>query len=107
MAKNFGEIESIVRQYVADVKRTMPIDKVFLYGPYTKCTATEQLDVNICFFLDLFEDNQSTKIAIDLWGLARKYNQHVYFYPLVLYTSDIECDNPFIREILRTGREIA
>ena len=107
MATNFRDIEPIVHQYVADVKRAMPIDKAVLYGSYAKGTATKYSDVDICFFSDAFENKPSVDIVIDLLGIAGKYHPDVCFEPRVFSTSDIERDNPFVREVLRTGREIA
>lgn len=106
MAANYEAIKDIVEQYVADVKQVMPIDKVFLYGSYAKGTATEHSDVDVCFFSDTFAHERSVEFVALLLGIARKYYPYVYIEPRVFLTSDIDNDNPFVREVLRTGREI-
>ncbi len=106
MAANIEAVMEATRQYVAEVRSVMPIDKAVLYGSYAKGTATEWSDVDICFFSKAFEDRRSIDVIIDLLGLARKYNPAISFEPNVFPTSEIENDNPFVKEVLRTGREI-
>jgi predicted nucleotidyltransferase len=88
------------------VKQVMPIDKAVLYGSYAKGNASEWSDVDICFFSKDFKGKRDVDIIIDLLGMARKYNPDICFEPNVFLTSDIENDNPFVKEVLRTGREI-
>lgn len=44
-------------------------------------------------------------ILEDLLWLMEGYDG-AYFEPIVFETSELENDNPFVKEILRTGREI-
>jgi predicted nucleotidyltransferase len=106
MAANYEAIKDVVEQYVSDVRRAMPIDKAVLYGSYAKGTATKYSDVDICFFSRTFENKRDVEVIADLLGLARKYYQRVCFEPNVFPTSEIDNDNPFVKEVLRTGREI-
>ena len=106
MAANFEAIDVVAKQYVTDVKRVMPIDKAVLYGSHAKGVATEYSDVDICFFSYDFENKRSVDVVIDLLGIAGKYHPEYCFEPRVFPTSEIEKDNPFVREVLRTGREI-
>ena len=50
MVKDIEAVTAIVQQYIADVKKAMPIDKVYLYGSYAKGTQRENSDVDLCFF---------------------------------------------------------
>jgi predicted nucleotidyltransferase len=88
------------------VKQAMPIDKAVLYGSYAKGNASPWSDVDICFFSKAFEDKRDVDVITDLLGLARKYNPDICFEPNVFPTSELENDNPFVKEVLRTGREI-
>jgi predicted nucleotidyltransferase len=106
MAPNYEAVNEAVKQYVADVRSVMPIDKAVLYGSYAKGTATEWSDVDICFFSDTFDHKRSVDVVTDLLGLARKYYVHACIEPRAFPTSDIANDNPFVREVIRTGREI-
>jgi predicted nucleotidyltransferase len=106
VAPDYETVNNAVEQYVADVRRVMPIDKAVLYGSYAKGTATEWSDVDICFFSESFAHERSVEIVTDLLGLARKYYRYACIEPRAFHTSDIANDNPFVREVLRTGREI-
>jgi predicted nucleotidyltransferase len=83
----------------------MPIDRAYLFGSYAKGTATEWSDVDICFFSDYFANRRSVDVVADLIGLTHKYRE-VFIEPHVFPTSELENDNPFVKEILRTGVEI-
>ncbi len=105
MAANYEAINDVVSQYVSDVRRALPIDKAVLYGSYAKGTATEQSDIDICFFSRSFENMPSIDIMTRLFRLTRKY-KGIDIEPRGFPTSELENDNPFVKEVLRTGREI-
>ena len=107
MAVDIEAVTQVCRQYADDVRRTLPVDKVMLFGSYAKGTATPQSDVDICFFLDNYGSKTGLDILQDLLGLTKGYgSKGIFFEPLVFETSELQNDNPFVKEILRTGREI-
>ena len=83
MAVDIEKINKIVSDYVAEVKNAIPIDRAFLFGSCAKGTATEQSDIDICFFSHDFENLTTMDIMTQLFRLTRKY-----------------------KGILRTGREV-
>lgn len=105
MAINPETIDDTIREYVADVKDSMPIDKVVLFGSYAKGTATEHSDVDLCFFSESFASMRSVDVVTILLNIAGKYKA-VCIEPRAFPTSEIGKDNPFVREVLATGREI-
>jgi predicted nucleotidyltransferase len=105
MAVDFEAVTHLCRQYADDVRRAMPVDKAVLFGSYAKGTADPQSDIDICFFLDSYGGRERKEILMDLLMLMRGYKR-VPFEPIVFETSEIENDNPFVKEILRTGKEI-
>ncbi|MDR1087767.1 MAG: nucleotidyltransferase domain-containing protein [Coriobacteriales bacterium] len=105
MAADFESIRHVARRYADDVRRVMPVDKVVLFGSYANGSATMQSDVDICFFLDNFGGKRRIDILKELLGLTHGYRE-AYFEPAVFPTSEIQRGNPFVEEILRTGREI-
>ncbi|MDR3153606.1 MAG: nucleotidyltransferase domain-containing protein [Deltaproteobacteria bacterium] len=104
MALDLKTVTSIVKTYADEVRRTMPIQKVVLYGSYAKGLASEDSDVDVCFFLSSFADQKREDIMIEMFGLARKYK--LYIEPIAFEVSDLYDDNPFVKEVLRTGIEI-
>jgi predicted nucleotidyltransferase len=105
MAADIEAITQSCRQFANDVRRALPVDKAVLFGSYAKGTADPQSDVDICFFLDSYGGKKRVEIMADLFGLSHRY-KGVFFEPIVFETSEIENDNPFVKEILRTGKEI-
>ena len=105
MAVDFETVNQLVENYANDVRLVLPVDKVVLFGSYAKGTATEQSDIDICFFLDNFGDKRRIDILKELLSLTRKY-KGIFFEPIVFPTAEMQNDNPFVKEILRTGKEI-
>ena len=102
---DYKGIKQKAEDYAKSVRRVLPVDKAVLFGSYAKETATESSDVNICFFLNDFAGKSHTDIISELLRLCRVY-KGVPFEPVAFQTTDIDWDNPFIKEILSTGVEI-
>ena len=105
MAVDFEAVTQVCRQYADDVRRAMPVDKVMLFGSYAKGTADERSDIDICFFLDNYGGKRRMDILKDLLVMTYGYKD-AFFEPIVFETSELQNDNPFVKEILRTGKEI-
>ena len=106
MVTDIETINNIIQQYIADVKKEIPIDKVYLYGSCAARTQHENSDVDICFFSEAFEHRRSLDILTDLFYMKNKYDKYLLIEPNAFPTSELFNDNPFVKEILRTGREI-
>ena len=105
MAADFETTRQIAEAYANDVRRVLPIEKAVLYGSYATGKATEQSDVDICFFMTDFGEKHRVDIIVQLLDLTDNY-KGVYFEPTAFPTSEIERGNPFVKEILMTGIEI-
>jgi len=99
-------INTILQQYIADVKKTMPIDKVYIYGSYAKGNPGKNSDVDVCFFSHAFESQRSLDVLTELFYLKIKYDKDLLIEPNAFPTSELYNDNPFVKEILRTGQEV-
>jgi len=105
MAADFQTIRGLTEEYAETVRRVFSVDKVVLYGSHAKGTATLTSDVDVCFFLSDFNGKKRIDIIGELLGLCGRY-KGAYFEPNVFPTSEIERENPFVKEILMTGIEI-
>jgi predicted nucleotidyltransferase len=105
MAVDIEAIMQLARRYADDVRRAMPVDKAVLFGSYARGTADAQSDIDICFFLESYAGKRRLDILKELFWLTEKYAEGC-FEPIVFETSEIQNDNPFVKEILRTGKEI-
>jgi len=106
MAQDIETVTAIVQQYIADVQKVMPIDKVYLYGSYAQGTQRENSDVDLCFFSQAFERRRTLDILTELFYLKIKYDKDLLIEPNAFPLSELGNDNPFVKEILRTGTEI-
>jgi len=100
-------VNKIIHEYIADVKNKMPIDKVYLYGSYAKGIQHKNSDIDICFFSKAFESRRNLDVLTELFYLKIKYDKDVLIEPNAFPVSELYNDNPFVKEILRTGRQIA
>jgi len=98
-------ISRTIEDYVNDVKNAMPIDKVFLFGSFAKGSASTHSDIDLCFFSQSFENQDTFNVVRELFRLSRKYGDFD-IEPHVFSSSDLETDNPFVKEVLRTGIEL-
>ncbi|GHU49177.1 hypothetical protein FACS1894200_07560 [Spirochaetia bacterium] len=105
MVTDLKTVKELAKQYSEDVRKVMPIDKVYLYGSYAKGTQREDSDVDICFFSGAFETRRRVDVLTELFHITRKYNTRIAIEPNAFPTSELENDNPFVKEILRTGEE--
>jgi predicted nucleotidyltransferase len=104
MAIDIEAVKQAAKNLANDARRELPVEKAVLFGSYAKGEATERSDVDVCFFLRDYGGKARVDMLIQLLKLGRKYD--AFFEPIVFETSEIERDNPFVNEILRTGQEI-
>jgi predicted nucleotidyltransferase len=105
MALDIETVTTIVRNYANDVRQIMPVDKVILYGSHAKAKATKKSDIDVCFFLNSFGTKNRIDIMSILIGISLKY-MDVDIEPVAFEVSELQDDNYFIKEVLRTGIEI-
>ena len=104
MAVEYDTVKREAVQYANEVRRELPVEKVFLFGSYAQGTADELSDVDIAFFIRDFGGKSRFDIGVELLRMTHNYN--AYIEPLVFSFSEIERGNPFVNEIIITGQEI-
>ncbi len=105
MVKISEKINRIIKDYISDVNRHVKIDKAFLYGSYAKGNFNEHSDLDIAIFSDSFKGQSFVDAVSFLFSLARKYKD-ICIEPIAFTVSDLQEDNPFVKEIITTGKEI-
>jgi predicted nucleotidyltransferase len=104
MAADIESVRAEARRYAAAAKAVMPIERVYLFGSYAKGTARKLSDVDIAFFFYGLSDDDIFKLQKQLFHMTQDFNG--WFEPLAFSMSDLDTDNPFVNEILRTGIEL-
>ena len=105
MAENIEKVMKMAKVYADNVRRVMPVYKVMLFGSYAKGTADKCSDIDICFFLANYGGKRRVDIIGDLLYLIQD-DKDAFFEPITFPTSELYNDNPFVKEIMRTGKEI-
>jgi len=106
MAANIETVKRIAGEYAADVSRELPVDKAYLFGSYAKGYANKQSDIDICFFLKSYHGRRRVDLLTQILSISGKKYKNAFFEPIVFETAEINTDNPFIKEILATGKEL-
>ena len=106
MAVDFEAVKERARRYADDVRKELPVDRVILFGSYAKGTADAKSDVDVCFFLRDYGSLGRFNTILRLMEICFNYHYQDFFEPTAYKTSEIENDNPFDNEVLRTGIDI-
>ena len=106
MAIDYETAKQVINQYISEVNAVMPVDKVYLYGSYANGTAKWDSDIDLCFFSNSFAEDNMLNILEELFRLKRHYNKYFCLEPNAFPLAELKNDNPFVKEILRTGTEI-
>ncbi|MFO7761603.1 MAG: nucleotidyltransferase domain-containing protein [Desulfobia sp.] len=103
MAKIVPDIEKVIHEYIAQVKKKKNVLKAYLYGSYAKGNAGKWSDIDIAivspdFSEDLFQER------ILLMKLALSVDERIEPSPFRL--EDFHQNNPLVSEINTSGIEI-
>lgn len=99
------KINEIICNYLSDVENTIKIEKVLLFGSYAKGSFNQHSNIDIAIFSKDFENKKFVEATTLLIKIARKHND-ICIEPIGFDSSILLEDNPFIDEILKTGKEI-
>ena len=105
MDANVEKVNKIIISYINDVQKHIKVNKAVLYGSFAKGTSNNYSDVDLAIFSENFINKNSIEINSFLFSLARKYKE-VCIEPMGFYYSDLFSDNPFVKEIMTTGKDI-
>src|SRR5262245_48151013 len=97
-------LNEIISQFYRAVSSEINVKAVYLFGSYAKGTNTPYSDIDLAIVSDDFEgvrfdDNKR------LHKFTLKLSPYIETHPFK--TSDFISDNPFVAEILKTGKKIA
>ena len=96
-------VEDIVKEYGKLLKEKIDIKHIYLYGSYAKGTNSPDSDIDIAVVGDDFSGDP-IEDTLMLMKIRRKIDNRIE--PRPFKTSDFNSSNPFVREIINSGREI-
>lgn len=96
--KNVREIDEIAARYAELVKKELQVNSIYLFGSYAAGHAHDDSDIDIAVITD---DNCEDMIEnmMKLMKLRRQVDIRIEPHPL-------RTNDPFVKEILATGRKI-
>ena len=100
------ELRRVLSEYIRETDEEIGVDKAYLFGSHTNEKAQHSSDIDIAVFSRRFE-NESRLDAIR-YLLKKASNHRTYDLQPVGYGTERlrDSDDPFISEILMTGKEI-
>ncbi|MDL2289107.1 nucleotidyltransferase domain-containing protein [Oscillospiraceae bacterium OttesenSCG-928-F05] len=99
-----NEASRLAKAYAGVLNEKLNVIGVYLFGSFAKGTAGEDSDIDIAVVSDSFTGDP---IDDRSYLLVLKYDVDLRIEPHPFLPEDFTEDNPFAREILRTGIRIA
>jgi len=98
------ELKDIVKRYYHILLREgFPVEKVLLFGSFTRNRQRENSDIDLAVVLSKFStDRFNTRL--ELMKFARDFDEVIEPHPFL--SSEFDESDPFVSEILKTGEII-
>ena len=96
---------NIIDFILSSAKNNKRVLKAFLFGSYAKNTNKSDSDIDIALVIDNLDDDEKFDYQVQLLLLASKFDTRIEPHPIS--NKDLETNNPFVVEILKTGIEIS
>lgn len=98
------QIQKIIEDYIYNLSKQIPIQKVILFGSYAKGNTHKYSDVDIAIFSDYFK--QMSRIDGLQFLLLSAMDYDIDLEPQPFTIDEIEEPSGLVKEILTTGIEI-
>ena len=98
-SKRIGEeITAIAKKYADLVKEEMNVEAIYLFGSFVNGNHDQDSDIDIAIVTDDFSGD-IIEDTLKLMRIRRKVDTRIEPHPL-------RKDNPFVKEVIATGRRI-
>jgi len=96
-------IVDIVAKYADAVNKEIKVDKIILYGSYSKGNPHKDSDIDVAI---ISPDFTGDKIEDRLHLMKCRWNIDLRIEPMPFRPEDFVPDDPFVKEIMETGIEV-
>ena len=98
-----SDINNIIDRFISLVSDEFPLKTVYLFGSYSKGTAGDYSDIDLAVVSDKFEGSRFfDKKKLNKYILKSSIDIQVHPFR----TEDFTEDNPFVKEIIKTGQKV-
>jgi len=104
MAKIPRSLREIINNYFRKISKDIKIEKVILFGSYTKGTIHQYSDVDLAVFSDNFKDGN--RIENLKYLILKAMDFDLDLKPQLFIVDDYRNPEGFVEEIIRTDVEI-
>ncbi len=98
-----AEALDIARKYAEIIKDTFDYKRIFLFGSYMKGNFHEDSDIDIAIVFPDYANRMDRQV--ELMKLTRKIDTRIEPHPF--RENEFELSDPFVKEIITHGKEIA
>ena len=96
-------INNIISRFVAMISIEFPVKSLYLFGYYAKGSVRENSDIDIAIVSDKFEGRRFwDREKLGKYIIKSSCDLEVHPYK----TEDFTEEDPFVKEIIRTGQKI-
>lgn len=99
-----SDINTIVNNFINLISDEFPLDSAWLFGSYVQGNAGEYSDIDLAVVSNKFEGSRFfDKKKLNKYILKTSIDLEIHPFR----TEDFTEDDPFVKEILNTGRRVA
>lgn len=103
--KTTKKIEALIRPFIAEIKKDIPVKKVYLYGSYANGTYTKHSDIDIVVVSSAF--NKGTYISNMQYLFKKAARINSLIEPIPASPAEIRKKTPFLKAALKQSIEIS
>ena len=102
--RTIEQVKNTINTYAALIRNEgLPLEKIILFGSFSKGNQKEDSDIDIAVILKKFTEDKFTT-RVKLLKLSRNFEDVIEPHPFIL--QDFNDSDPFALEIIKTGIEI-
>lgn len=97
------DIKNIIRKFVNMISDEFPVRSLYLFGSYAKGNPREYSDIDIAVVSDNFEGRRFwDREKLGKYIIKASYDLEVHPFR----TEDFTEDDPFVKEIIKSGQKV-
>ncbi|MCK9279929.1 MAG: nucleotidyltransferase domain-containing protein [Melioribacteraceae bacterium] len=97
------DITNIINRFISLASKEFPVKSLYLFGSYARGNARDSSDIDIAFVSDKFEGKRFwDREKLGKYLIKSSYDLEVHPFR----TEDFTEDDPFVKEIIKTGVRI-